>query len=55
MHLEEKRPMDLWAWVENLISALAIYWATSNCFSAVQTLALHAVVNRRIASGKLGI
>jgi YidC/Oxa1 family membrane protein insertase len=36
-------------------SALAIYWATSNCFSAIQTAALHAVVRRRIQSGALRI
>ena len=32
-------------------SALAIYWATSNTFSALQTVALHAVVRRRIRAG----
>jgi YidC/Oxa1 family membrane protein insertase len=34
-------------------SALALYWTTSNCFSAVQALALRKVVARRIARGKL--
>ena len=32
-------------------SALAIYWATSNTFSAIQTVVLHSVVRRRIAAG----
>jgi YidC/Oxa1 family membrane protein insertase len=32
-------------------SALAIYWATSNTFSAIQTVVLHAIVRRRIAAG----
>ncbi len=32
-------------------SALAIYWATSNTFSAIQTLLLHAIVRRGIRSG----
>jgi YidC/Oxa1 family membrane protein insertase len=32
-------------------SALAIYWATSNTFSAVQTVTLHAIVRRRIDAG----
>lgn len=36
-------------------SALAIYWATSNCFSAIQTVVLHKVVNRRIQTGTLKI
>jgi YidC/Oxa1 family membrane protein insertase len=36
-------------------SALAIYWATSNCFSAVQTIVLHIVVNRRLRAGTLKI
>lgn len=39
----------------NFCSALAVYWATSNCFSAVQTIALHFVVNRRLRAGKLKI
>jgi YidC/Oxa1 family membrane protein insertase len=34
-------------------SALAIYWAATNCFSAVQTLLLHVVVQRRIKSGAI--
>ena len=34
-------------------SALAIYWATSNTFSALQTVALHAVVRRRVRSGAI--
>jgi YidC/Oxa1 family membrane protein insertase len=36
-------------------SALAIYWATSNTFSAIQTVVLHAVVRRRIAAGLVRI
>jgi len=36
-------------------SALAIYWATSNTFSALQTAALHAVVRRRLQSGAIKI
>jgi YidC/Oxa1 family membrane protein insertase len=36
-------------------SALAIYWATSNTFSALQTIALHAIVRRRIAAGLVRI
>jgi YidC/Oxa1 family membrane protein insertase len=36
-------------------SALAIYWATSNAFSALQTVALHAVVRRRIRAGLVRI
>ena len=32
-------------------SALAIYWATSNTFSAIQTVVLHRVVRRRARSG----
>lgn len=36
-------------------SALALYWATSNCFSAAQTAVLHFVVGRRIRSGALKI
>lgn len=39
----------------NFCSALAVYWATSNCFSAVQTIALHFVVNRRLRAGTLKI
>jgi YidC/Oxa1 family membrane protein insertase len=36
-------------------SALAIYWATSNTFSALQTVALHAVVRRGVQSGAIKI
>ena len=36
-------------------SALALYWATSNTFSALQTVALHAVVRRRIRGGAVRI
>ena len=36
-------------------SALALYWTTSNCYSAVQTAVLHHVVARRIQSGALKI
>ena len=32
-------------------SALAIYWTTSNTFSAIQTVVLHRVVRRRARSG----
>ena len=39
----------------NFCSALAIYWATSNCFSAIQTVILHFVVDRRIRAGSLKI
>jgi YidC/Oxa1 family membrane protein insertase len=36
-------------------SALAVYWTASNCFSALQTLAVHRVVAARIKSGALSI
>lgn len=36
-------------------SALALYWATSNTFSALQTVLLHAVVRRGIRSGAIQI
>jgi YidC/Oxa1 family membrane protein insertase len=36
-------------------SALAIYWATSNTFSALQTVVLHAIVKRRIDGGVVRI
>ena len=36
-------------------SALAIYWATSNTFSALQTMVLHAVVRRRVQSGAIKV
>ena len=36
-------------------SALAIYWAVSNCFSAAQTLMVHHVLGRRIRSGAVRI
>ncbi len=36
-------------------SALAIYWATSNTFSALQTVVLHAVVRRGLRSGAISI
>jgi YidC/Oxa1 family membrane protein insertase len=36
-------------------SALALYWATSNTFSAIQTVALHAIVRQRIRSGLVRI
>jgi YidC/Oxa1 family membrane protein insertase len=38
-----------------LCSALAVYFAVSNCFSAVQTYGLHAVVARRVRSGAIAI
>jgi len=36
-------------------SALAVYWTASNCFSALQTSALHWMVAHRIRSGTLKI
>jgi YidC/Oxa1 family membrane protein insertase len=39
----------------NFCSALAVYWVTSNCFSAIQTVVLHFVVDRRIRAGALKI
>jgi YidC/Oxa1 family membrane protein insertase len=36
-------------------SALAVYWTVSNCYSAIQTTALHYVVARRIRSGAVSI
>ena len=36
-------------------SALAVYWTVSNCYSAIQTGALHYVVTRRIRSGAVRI
>jgi YidC/Oxa1 family membrane protein insertase len=36
-------------------SALSLYWATSNCFTAIQTMVLHFVVGRRVRSGVLKI
>jgi YidC/Oxa1 family membrane protein insertase len=36
-------------------SALAVYWTVSNCYSAIQTGALHYVVSRRIKSGAVRI
>jgi membrane protein insertase Oxa1/YidC/SpoIIIJ len=36
-------------------SALAIYWAVSNCYSAIQTTAMHYVVARRIRAGVITI
>ena len=36
-------------------SALALYWATSSMFSALQTVAMHAIVRRRISSGLVRI
>jgi YidC/Oxa1 family membrane protein insertase len=38
-----------------LCSALAIYFAVSNCFSAAQTYCLHALVARRVRSGAVVI
>ena len=38
-----------------LCSALAVYFAASNCFSAAQTYFLHALVARRVRSGALVI
>jgi membrane protein insertase Oxa1/YidC/SpoIIIJ len=39
----------------NFCSALAVYWATSNCFSAIQTVVLHFVVDRRLRAGTLRV
>jgi len=39
----------------NFCSALSLYWVASNCFSAVQTVAVHFVVARRLRAGKLKI
>jgi YidC/Oxa1 family membrane protein insertase len=36
-------------------SALALYWTTTNCYSALQTAILHWVVARRVRSGTLTI
>ena len=36
-------------------SALAVYWTVSNCYSAIQTGALHYVLARRIKSGVVRI
>jgi len=36
-------------------SALAVYWTVSNCYSAIQTSALHYVLARRIRSGAVSI
>jgi YidC/Oxa1 family membrane protein insertase len=38
-----------------IASAVALYWTTSNCFSALQTLALHAIVSRHVKSGRVKI
>jgi YidC/Oxa1 family membrane protein insertase len=34
-------------------SALALYWSTSNCFSALQTVVVHWVIGRRLGAGRL--
>lgn len=39
----------------HVCSALAVYWATSNLFSAAQTAGLHFVVDRRLRAGTLKI
>jgi YidC/Oxa1 family membrane protein insertase len=36
-------------------SALAVYWTVSNCYSAIQTGALHYVIAKRIRSGAVKI
>jgi YidC/Oxa1 family membrane protein insertase len=36
-------------------SALALYWATSNCCSALQTFVLHRIVARRVRAGTVKI
>jgi membrane protein insertase Oxa1/YidC/SpoIIIJ len=33
-------------------SALALYWTASNCFTAVQTFAVHRFVDRRLPSSE---
>lgn len=39
----------------NCASALAVYWITSNIFTAAQTAAVHFVVGRRIRSGVIAL
>jgi YidC/Oxa1 family membrane protein insertase len=39
----------------NFCSALALYWATTNSFTAVQTVMLHFVIKRRVRVGTLTI
>jgi membrane protein insertase Oxa1/YidC/SpoIIIJ len=39
----------------NFVSALGVYWITSNVFTAIQTLAVHFVANRRIRNGSLAL
>ena len=39
----------------NFASALAVYWITSNIFTAVQTAAVHLVVGQRIRSGIIAL
>lgn len=39
----------------NFASALAIYWGTSNCFTAAQTFVVHRLVNRRILAGTVEV
>jgi YidC/Oxa1 family membrane protein insertase len=38
-----------------LCSALAVYWTVSNCYSAIQTGAMHYVVAKRIKAGVVKI
>jgi YidC/Oxa1 family membrane protein insertase len=37
----------------NFASALALFWATSNCVTAAQTFAVHRTVDRRVRSGAI--
>jgi membrane protein insertase Oxa1/YidC/SpoIIIJ len=36
-------------------SALSLYWVTSNCFSTLQTIAVHRSVGRQVVSGAIKI
>jgi YidC/Oxa1 family membrane protein insertase len=36
-------------------SALGLYWITSNVFTAIQTLTVHLVIDRRIRDGRVVI
>ena len=57
---EQTRQLMLWlpsvlafVFALKFASALALYWIASNLFTAAQTVAVHYVVNRRIASGAI--
>lgn len=36
-------------------SAIGLYWIASNCFTAVQTAMVHALVRRRVRSGAIAV